>query len=366
MGLSYREQAKYWGVFFAIFVAIVWFMGNTLLPFIIGAAVAYFLDPVADRLEVRGFSRVLATSVITLFAVLFFLLAFVIIAPFLAGQLRSLIVAMPDYIASLLNFLSVNVPSLTSEDSAIRQGLLAMEDTIKAGGIGLVEKLLSTSLKLIDFVLVLVVAPVVAFYLLLDWDNMVAKIDSWLPREHAPVIRQITRDIDGVLNGFVRGQTSVCGILAIYYSVALLIVGLQFGVVVGVITGLISFIPFVGAIIGGAMSIGLAIFQFWDNPVMIAVVAGIFVFGQFAEGNFLSPKLVGGSVGLHPVWLMFSLSAFGSIFGFAGLLIAVPVAAAIGVVGRFAIGQYKLGKLYNGPEGLVEEVDETAGTEATE
>ena len=370
MGLTYREQAKYWGVFFVVFVALVWLMGNTLLPFIIGAAVAYFLDPVADRLEARGFSRVLATSIITLFAVLFFLLAVIIIAPFLAGQLESLITAMPDYIASFLNFLSEKVPSLTAEDSAIRRGLVSMEDTIKAGGIELFEKVLTSSLKLIDFVLVLVVAPVVAFYLLLDWDNMVAKIDSWLPREHAPVIRQIARDIDKVLNGFVRGQMTVCGILAVYYSVALLLVGLQFGVVVGVITGLISFIPFVGAIIGGVMSIGLAVFQFWENPAMIAVVAGIFAFGQFAEGNFLSPKLVGGSVGLHPVWLMFSLSAFGSIFGFAGLLIAVPVAAAIGVVGRFAISQYKQGSLYKGPAGAEdtpgETEIETTGTEVAE
>lgn len=366
MGLSYRKQAKYWGIFFAIFVAVVWFMGNTLLPFIIGAAVAYFLDPVADRLEARGFSRVMATSIITLFALLFFVLAVVIIAPLLADQLQSLVRAVPKYIGSLLEFLSAKFPSLTDENSSIRRGLEAMEDTIKSGGIELAERVLASSLKVVDFLLVLFVAPVVAFYLLLDWDNLVAKVDGLLPREHVGQIRQIARDIDGVLSGFVRGQTTVCGILAIYYSVALIIIGLQFGIIVGFITGLISFIPFVGAIIGGALSIGLAIFQFWDQPAMIGAVAGVFAVGQMLEGNFLTPKLVGGSVGLHPVWLMFALAAFGSIFGFAGLLIAVPVAAAIGVVGRFAIAQYKQGKLYTGPEGLVEELPPEPETEAAE
>ncbi len=352
MGLSYREQTTYWGVFLAIFVAVVWVMGSTLLPFIIGAAIAYFLDPVADRLEARGFSRVVATSVITLIAFLVFLLAVVIIVPLLADQLQSLVRAMPDYIASLLNFLNEKFPSVTDENSAIRRGLVAMEDTLKSGGVQLVERLLATSLAVFDFILILVVAPVVAFYLLLDWDHLVARVDSWIPREHVTQIRQIARDIDRVLAGFVRGQLSVCGILAIYYSLALILVGLQFGIIVGVIAGAISFIPFVGAIIGGALSIGLAIFQFWDQPVWIAVVAGIFLVGQAIEGNVLTPKLVGSSVGLHPVWLMFALSAFGSFFGFAGLLIAVPVAAAIGVLGRFAIARYKEGLLYRGPAHL--------------
>jgi predicted PurR-regulated permease PerM len=350
MSLTYREQAKYWGIFLVVFIAILWAMGSTLLPFIVGAAIAYFLDPVADRLEARGFSRVVSTSIITLFAVLFFLIAIIILLPLLIEQAQELAAQTPNYIASFMNFMSEKFPSLMDSNSAIRRGLTAIEDMLKEGGTKIVEGILATSLALFDFVLLLVVAPVVAFYLLLDWDRLVAKIDSWIPREHVENVRQIARDIDKVLSGFVRGQMTVCGILAIYYSVSLVLIGLQFGVVVGFIAGLISFIPFVGAIIGGVLSIGLAIFQFWDQPIMIGAVAAVFIIGQMIEGNVLTPKLVGSSVGLHPVWLMFALSAFGSFFGFAGLLIAVPVAASIGVLGRFAIGQYMSGRLYNGPE----------------
>ena len=133
-----------------------------------------------------------------------------------------------------------------------------------------------------------------------------------------------------------------------FYAVALMIAGLQFGLIVGFIAGLISFIPYVGALVGGALAIGLALFQFWGDWIMIAVIGGIFAIGQVLEGNVLTPKLVGGSVGLHPVWLIFALSVFGSAFGFVGMLVAVPVAASIGVITRWAITQYKQGRLYQG------------------
>jgi predicted PurR-regulated permease PerM len=193
-----------------------------------------------------------------------------------------------------------------------------------------------------------VVVPVVAFYMLLDWDRMVAKIDALLPRDHAPHIRQIAAEIDRVLAGFVRGQVTVCLILGTFYSVALMVAGLQFGLVVGAVAGALTFIPYIGALIGGALAIGLALFQFWGEWLSIGIVAAIFAFGQFIEGNVLTPKLVGESVGLHPVWLLFALSAFGTLFGFVGMLVAVPVAAAIGVIVRFSIGQYSRSLLYKG------------------
>jgi len=189
---------------------------------------------------------------------------------------------------------------------------------------------------------------VVTFYLLLDWDRMVAQVDRLLPRDHAPAIRELARDIDRALAAFIRGQGTVCLILGTYYAIALMLVGLQFGLVVGFVAGLISFIPYVGALVGGALAFGLALFQFWGEWVWLGAVAAIFFAGQFFEGNVLTPKLVGGSIGLHPVWLIFSLSAFGTLFGFVGLLIAVPVAAAIGVVIRFALGRYSDSKLYQG------------------
>src|SRR3990167_8580388 len=182
----------------------------------------------------------------------------------------------------------------------------------------------------------------------MDWDHMVERIDHMLPRDHAPVIRLLARDINAALSAFVRGQMTVCLLLGSFYSAALMLAGLQFGLLVGAIAGAITFIPYVGSLVGGALAIGLALFQFWGDWVSIGVVAAIFAAGQFIEGNILTPKLVGKSVGLHPVWLMFALSVFGSLFGFTGMLVAVPVAAALGVLTRFGLAQYQASLLYQG------------------
>ena len=180
-------------------------------------------------------------------------------------------------------------------------------------------------MSVINFIVFVVVVPVVTFYMLLDWDRMIASIDGLLPRDHAPVIRDLASQIDQTLASFVRGQGTVCLIQGTFYGVSLMAVGLNFGLVVGFFAGLISFIPYVGALVGGALALGLALFQFWGDWVWIGAVAGIFVLGQMIEGNILTPKLVGSSVGLHPVWLIFALSAFGTLFGFVGMLVAVPV-----------------------------------------
>jgi predicted PurR-regulated permease PerM len=182
----------------------------------------------------------------------------------------------------------------------------------------------------------------------MDWDHMIARIDEHLPRDHAPVIRQLAREIDAVLAGFVRGQISVCLTMGVFYAVGLMLAGLQFGLIVGAIAGAITIIPYVGALIGGALAIGLALYQFWGEWLQIGIVAAIFGLGQFLEGNVITPRLVGKSVGLHPVWLMLALSIFGTIFGFVGLLIAVPLAAALGVLMRFALNQYRVSPLYQG------------------
>jgi predicted PurR-regulated permease PerM len=185
---------------------------------------------------------------------------------------------------------------------------------------------------------------------------MIAKVNAMLPREHALTIRGLARDIDTVLAGFVRGQLTVCLILGTFYAVALMAIGLQYGFLVGMIAGMLSFIPYVGSATGLVLSVGIAAIQYWGTPVWIVATAGIFLFGQFVEGNVLAPNLIGKSVGLHPVWLLLALSVFGTLFGFAGLLVAVPVAAALGVLGRFLIDQYMASPLYTGrapppPEG---------------
>ena len=186
------------------------------------------------------------------------------------------------------------------------------------------------------------------FYLLVDWDDMIATIDGWVPREHVETVRALGRDINTAMAGFIRGQGTVCLALGFFYAVALSMAGLKFGLAIGLLAGALTFIPYAGALIGGVLAIGVALVQFWPELWSIALVGAIFAAGQFLEGNFLSPKLVGKSVGLHPVWLMFALFAFGYAFGFVGLLLAVPMAAAAGVLVRFGLRQYLSSRLYLG------------------
>ncbi len=350
MGLSTQQQVRYWGAAAAVFILFLWLMGNTLLPFVLGAAIAYLLDPAADRLEKLGLSRVAATALITVFAVVVLILSMLIVVPLVAQQIDGALQAMPGLIRDLRDYLTATFPQLFDENSGLRRILSGAEDSLKTGGVAVVQTLLSGSLAVLDFLLTVVLAPVVAFYLLLDWDRAVARIDDLVPREHVETVRRLARDIDEVLSGFVRGQLTVGLILGTFYAIALTVLGLKFGVLIGLFAGIISFIPFVGSVTGGIVSIGVGLVQFWGSWGMIVAVAAVFLVGQAVEGNLLTPKMVGDRVKLHPVWLMFALSAFGSLMGFVGMLIAVPVAAVIGVLGRFAIDQYKGGRLYSGPK----------------
>ncbi len=348
MALPVRQQMKYWGIAAAVFLVVLWALGNVILPFLVGGAVAYFMDPVADRLERAGLSRTAATAVISIIAIVVFVLAALLVIPTLVRQLAQLINTAPQMFAQLQTFLEARFPTIMDNESVLRSTLAGVGEMIRARGGELVTTVLSSAMGVVNFVVFIVVVPVVAFYMLLDWDRMIAKVDGWLPRDHAPTIRRLASEIDRVLAGFVRGQVLVCLILGLYYSVALALVGLNFGLVVGAIAGFLTFIPYVGALVGGGLAIGLALFQFWGEWWMIVAVWAIFQSGQLVEGNVLTPKLVGSSVGLHPVWLLFALSAFGTLFGFAGMLVAVPVAAALGVIARFLITQYTESKLYNG------------------
>lgn len=351
MALPVREQFKYWGAAAIGIVVALWFLGDVLLPFILGGAIAYFLDPVADRLERMGWSRAAAVALITVFAILLFIVMVLLVVPALISQAADLFDTAPTLFANLRDFLVARFPDLVDSESTLRQSLVAVGERVQEYGGKLLETALSSAASIINVVLLFVIVPVVAVYLLLDWDNMVARIDELLPRDHAPVIRQLARDIDRTLASFIRGMGTVCLILGTYYAVALMLAGLQFGLVVGFIAGLITFIPYVGALVGGALAVGLALFQFWGEWLQIALVALIFIVGQVIEGNLLTPKLVGSSVGLHPVWLLLALSVFGSLFGFVGMLVAVPVAAVLGVVARFATRQYLDSMLYRGQSG---------------
>jgi predicted PurR-regulated permease PerM len=351
MALPVREQITYWGVAAAVLCVVLWVLGDVLLPFILGGAIAYFLDPVADRLQRLGCNRVAATGIITIVGVLVFVLMALLVIPTLIDQTVALIEVAPQLARDLTAFLTDRFPTLLDEGSTLRQSLQQVGDTIRERGGQLLETALTSAASLINVVVLLVIVPVVSVYLLLDWDNMVARIDQLLPRDHAPTIRALAGDIDKTLASFIRGMGTVCLILGTYYAIALMFMGLQFGLVVGFVAGLLTFIPYLGSLLGGTLAIGLALFQFWGEWISIAGVAAIFVAGQVVEGNVLTPKLVGNSVGLHPVWLILALSVFGALFGFVGMLVAVPVAAAIGVIARFGVNQYQHSLLYRGRSG---------------
>lgn len=351
MALPVNTQLKYWGIATLIFFLALWFLGDVILPFVLGGAIAYFLDPVADRLEKMGMSRALSVVVITFVAIMIFVIMALLVLPTLVSQALALFEAAPGYMQNLREFLTERFPQLVDSESTVHKSLLSLGETVSQRGGELLNSLLNSAASIINIALLFVIVPVVTVYLLYDWDRMVASIDELLPRDHAPVIRDLAAQIDGTLASFIRGMGTVCLILGTYYAVALMLVGLQFGLVIGAFAGLITFIPYIGALLGGALAIGLALFQFWGDWLSIGLVAGVFVLGQVIEGNVLTPKLVGGSVGLHPVWLIFALSVFGMLFGFVGMLVAVPVAASLGVVTRFVIDRYKSSRLYTGLAG---------------
>lgn len=348
MALPVRQQALYWSASAAVFLLLLWVLGNVIMPFLVGGAIAYFLDPVADRLERMGCSRAIATTIIFVFLILSVVTITLAIVPLLVQQSSGLIEAAPGLFENLRTFLTERFPNAFDEGSPIQTSLANMGETIQSRGAELLQTVLSSAASVVNVIVFIVVVPVVAFYMLLDWDRMVARIDQLLPRDHAPTIRLLAARIDRTLASFVRGQGTVCLVLGTFYAVALMIVGLQFGLVVGLIAGLLTFIPYVGALVGGALAIGLALFQFWGEWWWIFSVVAIFFVGQALEGNVLTPKLVGSSVGLHPVWLIFALSAFGTVFGFVGMLVGVPVAAVIGVLVRYFVERYQEGMLYQG------------------
>ena len=352
--MTLQKQLSFWFAALLLLILCLWLLGDIMLPFIAGLVLAYFLDPVADMLERWGLPRLAATSIILACSLLVFALLILLLVPMLGDQIGRFALNLPGYMANLVNLFNEAAPDWLK--SLLDRSNLKLPDsasdlaTKAASWIAtLLASIWSGGLAIVNLVSLLIVTPIVIFYMLNDWDRMVAKVDSWLPREHADTLRGLASDVDDAMAGFIRGQGTVCMVLGIFYAFALIAVGLPFGLLIGLIAGMLSFIPYVGSLIGGALSIGMALAHFWPDFVSIVLVAIIFAVGQFIEGNFLSPKLVGGRIGLHPVWLMFALFAFGYLFGFVGLLLAVPLAAAAGVLVRFALRQYLASRLYLGP-----------------
>ncbi|MDP4822365.1 MAG: AI-2E family transporter [Aestuariivirgaceae bacterium] len=351
--MNLQRQLGFWLLALVALVAMVWLLNAILLPFIAGLVLAYFLDPVADALERLGLPRVVASLAILVTAILLFSLVLLLLLPVLGDQISRFTQNLPTITETLIRILNEAVPDWLREAVLGAGGTTASrtsELTSKAAGwiASIASTFWSGGLAVVNMLSLIVVTPIIAFYLLNDWDRIVALVDTWLPRPHVETLRGLARQIDDAMAGFIRGQGTVCMLLGLFYAVGLSLAGLSFGLLIGFTAGLLSFIPFVGSFIGGLAAIGVAVVQFWPDWPNVAIVAAIFFAGQFIEGNFLSPKLVGNSVGLHPVWLMFALFAFGYLFGFVGLLLAVPMAAAVGVLTRFALKQYLASPLYLG------------------
>lgn len=344
------QKSFFWLGSLIIFVLLLAALGSVLVPFIAGMAIAYFLDPVCDWLEDHGFSRTIATSIVTLVFTIISVLFFAVISPMLVDEIQNFVTRLPTYVEAILSkaapLLALIKESfdVTSIEELSSKVFGASGSILKTTG-AVVQRFVGGINIIADVISVLVLTPIVAFYFLRDWDRMVAKIDSWLPRKQHDVIRKQFRDIDLILSGFVRGQSMVCLSLGGFYAIGLSLLGLEFGLVVGLFTGLVSFVPYFGMLLGFGLGMGIALAQF-DSMTMVGLVALVFGIGQVLEGYVLTPRLIGDRVGLHPVWIIFALMAGGALFDFVGILLAVPVTAVIGVLARFGIQQYMASPLY--------------------
>jgi predicted PurR-regulated permease PerM len=320
-----------------------------LLPFLVGMAAAYMLDPAADRLQRWGLGRTTATLLITISFFIVLVVVLLLILPPLAAQAAELATQLPEYLerlrqrvvptlAAFLTRFDVDL-DLSAEGLFRRYSTQGMEVLVAAG-----TGLLQSGVALLNLVSLIFVTPIVTFYLLRDWDRMVAKVWALIPPDLEPTLRRLAADIDEVLAGFIRGQGLVCLFLALFYGFGLWLVGLRYGLIIGLLTGFFSFIPYIGMTLG----LVVAAFQFQDL-LMIGVVAGVFALGQFIEGNLISPRLVGSRIHLHPVWVIFAVLAGTVLAGVLGTLLAVPVAGVIGVLLRFALECYRTSPLYAPP-----------------
>lgn len=339
-----------WVVIFALFFGALYVLRSVLMPFVAGILLAYLLNPLVDRLEKLKISRTWGTVLVCVLVMLIMIPALLLLAEMIENQVSLLVKATPKYLALMMEKIRPALALLSEKFPEFQSGNLeAMVKANLGNGLKMAGKVLSgvisNGFALINLLSLVLVMPVVAFYMLRDWETFVKKIEGLLPKKSKKGIQESLKEMDKIIAGFIRGQVSVCLLLGLFYSVGLRLVGLELGLLVGFIAGVISFIPYVGTITGFVLGIVLAFAQFGDVTHVLYVVA-VFAVGQFLEGNFLTPKLVGDSVGLHPVWVMFALLAGGALLGFLGLLLAVPTAAIIGVLVRHAVKRYKLSSLY--------------------
>ena len=330
-----------------ILILLLYFLSDILRPFIIGFLLAYFLDPIADKIENYKIPRSLTALFLIFIAFLIFIIFFLFILPVFYRQFYQFVQILPIFYEWILNALEHNLENFAGYKIQIQENAKNFQEGIKNNIGFLFESFLSSTLGIFNFVLDLFITLILTFYLLLDWDRLVTFISSLIPKNQIKTISKIFVDIDLVLSQLFRGQLSVCFILSIYYGLSLFFIGLEGGLIVGIFAGLISFIPLIGAIIGGVLAVLLSIFQFFEAPIFIFFIFIVFIIGQIVEGNFLTPKLVGQSAGIHPIWLILSLAFFGKIGGITGLILALPITAILGVLGRHLLKYYFSSVFFN-------------------
>ncbi len=359
-------QIVFWFATLACLVMLLWLFNGVILPFAAAFVIAYLLDPLAVHLQRLGLNRLAATLVILFGFVVVLALILVLLVPALTHQFAAFIQVLPALLNKLQGLIAAAASKLNTEFATPLLHKLGLRSTsmpdIKtslndiagqaAGWLaGALNSVVSHGAALISLASLLVVTPVVAFYMLLDYHRMIAAVDGLIPPRYRGVVHHLAHQIDTTMSGFLRGQSLVCLFLGLWYGLGLTIVGVNFGLLIGITAGFLSFIPYVGSMTALVAAAIISLVQGWPHWTLFASAMGVVVVGQFLEGNVISPKLVGDKVGLHPVWLMFALLAFGSLLGFTGLIIAVPVAAAVGVLLRFAVQQYRASELYtNFPE----------------
>jgi predicted PurR-regulated permease PerM len=329
---------------------------SILLPFVLSAGIAYFLDPAATRLTRWGVPRTVAALLLVIGLITAVLLFALLLYPLIVQQVGLLVNRIPAYAVQFSAWAAKVLSDLQDSlgpdaaDAHLRDLVSSQAGSLVSFLVGTVTSILGGGFALINVLSLLVVTPVVSFYLLRDWPRTMVRMDSWVPRRYAGVVRAQAREVNRILSAWLRGQALCCLILALFYAVMLSAVGLDLGLIVGMSAGLLSFIPYVGTITGAVSSIGLAFAQF-PNWHGVARVGAVFVAGQVLEGYVIYPRFLGDRVELHAVWVIFALFAGGAAFGFVGVLLAVPVAAAIGVLARFWLRRYMTSHIYLDPPG---------------
>ncbi len=343
---------RLWLFLLAAFGAVLWLFKPVLMPFLAGLTIAYFLEPVVSLLERRRIPR-WAGALMVLSGFIFVVVAIgLLILPLLKTQGGALLDSLPTYVNDLrekyLPWAQDWLGRFSPDDvEKIRSAAAQSTGDIVGWITHAIKELLSGSFALIDAVALSILTPVTAFHVLRDWRKLTDVVDRLIPRRHYTTIREQMGVINGTLSGFVRGQAMVCLVLGFIYSTGLALNGLKYGATVGIVAGVLTIIPYVGTVFGWAMSVILACVQFSGDWVRIGSVIAVFLVGHFFEAYILTPKLVGNRVGLHPIWVLFALIAGLKLMGFLGVLIAVPTAAVVGVLLRFAMRQYRESALYN-------------------